>query len=290
MKKIFLSFIFIGIVCLSYAQSSVYHPFPTTTAVWRSLHTSSMGTNDTYYRQMQGDTVIGSYNYKKIYSIFGSTLYYAYALRQDIPNKKVYLLDGTGVEVLWFDFNMSVGDTIMFNAPMNDTLYVASIDSVQVGSDYHKAFRIASVNPMMDPADIIEGVGYTSDFSYNYDYTFENSWSLQCFSEENVRQYPMYPMWPYQCLMTVGIGEQQGDLFDLVVYPNPLQDAAVISVGCNENYRIEIINAQGEIVLTKDASGNSFAGVDVSELTSGIYFVKLTNQKGSSAVKKIVKQ
>src|SRR3954465_3754056 len=104
-----LSFIAFSVSCIcAQAQSSAYHPFPTTTAVWRSNHQSSSGTDDTFFRQMEGDTVIGAYTYKKVYDVSGSMLYYSGAIRQDIPNKKVYWLNTFGSESLLYDFNRSI--------------------------------------------------------------------------------------------------------------------------------------------------------------------------------------
>ena len=291
MKKLLLVVFFFTSAIGLKAQSWVYHSFPTTTAVWRSNHSTSMGTDDNYYMQMQGDTILGSFSCKKVYSanVFSSVLYYNGALRQDIPNKKVYYTPSSGSEFLLHDFDLAVGDTILFDPGMSDTIYVGSIDSALVGANYHKVFMMASTNPYNDPADIIEGVGYTSDFFWRYEYTFENVWELRCFSVDNARLYPYPGMpWVYQCFMTVGIGELEEGILNIL--PNPITDMAIISVSCGDHYSIEVIGAQGELVHKNEVSGAFSKSVDFSEFDSGIYFVRLIDSKGNSVVKKIVKQ
>ena len=288
MKKsiliIFLSLCVIGLK----AQSWVYQPFPTTTAVWRSHHTSSSGTDDVIKMQMEGDTILGGFACKKLYNV-STGFYYWGALRQDIPAKKVYYTPPSLPEELLYDFNLTIGDTVR-KTPGLDTLLVSSIDSTLVGANFHKIFIISGTNPANDPADIVEGVGYTSDLFWDFEYTFENVWMLECFAVDNAARMFPYPgtIYPYQCFITVGMGElEEGKLN---VLPNPIKDIATISITCGDNYSIEVIGMLGQIIYRNKVSGTFFKSIDFSDFNNGIYFVRLSDTKGNSVVKKVVKQ
>jgi len=74
-------------------------------------------------------------------------------------------------------------------------------------------------------------------------------------------------------------------LFSIV--PNPATDNITIKAGVDFN-KIEVINFLGQSVITQSVVGQ-LVNLDVSTLTNGVYFVRLTSEKGTS-VKKFVKQ
>ncbi|MCD8518668.1 MAG: T9SS type A sorting domain-containing protein, partial [Flavobacterium sp.] len=67
------------------------------------------------------------------------------------------------------------------------------------------------------------------------------------------------------------------------LYPNPAKD--VLNIQAKQDLKInsiEIYNQLGQIVM---ASTNTLNTIDVSNLASGTYFVKINTQKGSANVK-----
>jgi hypothetical protein len=76
------------------------------------------------------------------------------------------------------------------------------------------------------------------------------------------------------------------------IYPNPANDFMTIAVTelveVADATTIYIINALGEIVLTEKVTSSNTT-LNTSNLTSGIYFVKIES-KNSSAIKKFMKQ
>ena len=71
--------------------------------------------------------------------------------------KKVYFFEN-GNDTLAYDFNLNIGDTLpvtCLNVLNNN--YVQSIDSVLVGSQYHKRFWISDDNSI-NYASLIEGL------------------------------------------------------------------------------------------------------------------------------------
>ena len=71
---------------------------------------------------------------------------------------------------------------------------------------------------------------------------------------------------------------------ELTVFPNPASELLVVDD--NEIDELVLINANGKLFHSNKVSDNSF---DISQLPSGIYFVKLIRDNKSSIIKKIIK-
>ncbi|MCD4747660.1 MAG: hypothetical protein K8R58_15300, partial [Bacteroidales bacterium] len=171
MKKLLFSVIYLFIFYSAEAQTNVYHPFPDSNVVWVGTSWYNYPPTDVIYNDynlyISGDTIIGSNIYHKLYQngyiwatcpppgyyYFGQ---YFGAFRQDSANKKVYFFEN-GNDTLAYDFNLNIGDTLpvtCLNVLNNN--YVQSIDSVLVGSQYHKRFWISDDNSI-NYASLIEG-------------------------------------------------------------------------------------------------------------------------------------
>ncbi|MFH0867173.1 MAG: T9SS type A sorting domain-containing protein, partial [Bacteroidota bacterium] len=89
------------------------------------------------------------------------------------------------------------------------------------------------------------------------------------------------------------IEDYNSDQNDVSIYPNPANDYIIIAVPQKSN--IEILNIQGQLlkslVTTEDKTT-----IDISGLTSGMYFIKVTTEKAvptgrqGIAVKKFIKE
>jgi len=62
-------------------------------------------------------------------------------------------------------------------------------------------------------------------------------------------------------------------------YPNPASD--VLNIRANNIKTIEIINMMGAIIINTSASGNTHT-LDISSLTPGLYFIRVTTETGVS--------
>jgi hypothetical protein len=71
------------------------------------------------------------------------------------------------------------------------------------------------------------------------------------------------------------------------VYPNPTKNILAVDANGISEYQVMVYNAVGQLVLTHHNQGEK-ATIYLSNLTSGIYFVKLLSEYGL-VVKKIVK-
>jgi hypothetical protein len=80
----------------------------------------------------------------------------------------------------------------------------------------------------------------------------------------------------------VSLGLQEKQL-DISTYPNPVQDVLIVK---GENGTLVLRDVKGNSVLSMDH--NEFSTINTSMLSSGIYFLEVSNSKGK-AVQKIIK-
>ena len=73
---------------------------------------------------------------------------------------------------------------------------------------------------------------------------------------------------------------------EFAVYPNPAND--VININGEEIQSVEIYNSIGMRVVSRDV--NASESINIADLTSGIYFVRILDKKGNLSTTKIVKR
>jgi hypothetical protein len=89
--------------------------------------------------------------------------------------------------------------------------------------------------------------------------------------------------------LTKCVGINEFELSSFTIVPNPATDHIIVSTPVNVNFNtIEIVNFLGQTVVLQPVDKNSVQ-VDVSNLTSGVYFVRIASEKETS-VKKFVKK
>jgi hypothetical protein len=72
---------------------------------------------------------------------------------------------------------------------------------------------------------------------------------------------------------------------NIAIYPNPATTSLMIQA--DGNYRYSIVNLSGQEVLSQDEV-NGAVELDVSALSSGAYFVTITNDFKSESHKLII--
>ncbi|HLG35272.1 MAG TPA: hypothetical protein VI757_10355, partial [Bacteroidia bacterium] len=235
MKKVLLGFI----LCASLGaqgQSSVYHPFPDSNAIWMETvwwmfpsNPPQCGQRD-YVLFISGDTIIGSYSYKKILSSgyshmcpFGPGVnYYSNryvgAFRQDTSLKQVfYVPENSSIENLLYDFNLNVGDTlpVTYNS-FFPNVYVTSIDSILTGSDYRKLYWLSIERGWGEYAFLIEGIGSSYGLLNRFEPWFESGSYLRCFTLE---QQTIYQDSNFTCNLDVSIAETSENISSVIIFP-----------------------------------------------------------------------
>lgn len=281
--------------------SQMYYPFPDSGALWHVLFESQSSPSNYHAEYIDvslgGDTIIGSYTYRKI----KEDGIYKGALREDTLNKTIFFFGsyfnmGADTETVLYDFNLQVGDTTSVGyLGLNDSpRTVTSIDSILIDGQYRKRYHIYTQGGWNDVW--VEGIGSLTYLFLPFDYQFEWHWSLICFSENGVSKYLIDPNDPYtphpfgmlitnpSC--TSGI-EQQNERISVKVEPNPFSDILVITPSdLSSQYDAAIIDVLGKQVFHQVIDGETMLNINVP---AGIYFLRLTDANGNFSVKKIIR-
>jgi hypothetical protein len=317
MKKLFLFFFVLWQFNAAFAQTNVYHPFPSDSAIWNVSYQDTWNyACREYSYSTAGDTIINSITYHKIqqqgqaflmkkdyldpfptctYQIIGNFNNYIGAIREDVAQKKVYIFRNTdSAEVLLYDFNLNVGDTIKgyFSEQYYDGIIVSAIDSTLIGAQYRKTWIIdpycgwGTGDKRYSP-QIIEGIGCTYGLLELPCIEENTRKHLTCFSHRNQTLYPTYDA-TSACTLLTSINEKEGIENILSIFPNPSSGKFQLTLSNSKSGTIEVMDVLGNKILRSEIK-NETTEVDLSDHQSGIYFVRITDPKGNFAVKKIVK-
>jgi hypothetical protein len=89
---------------------------------------------------------------------------------------------------------------------------------------------------------------------------------------------------------TVIVTAKQANNASIDVYPNPFNNDVTVSLIDNTPATIDVVTLEGvNVYNTTTNSNSSFANINLSQLTAGVYFIKVT-QNGATTVQKLVKQ
>jgi hypothetical protein len=286
------------------AQTSVYHPFPDSGAVWNVYNKLNDGTYIHQYWESlyyPGPVIAAFGNiYRELWvSGFQSDFflpvgpmtyssynhYTGYALRDDSAQHTVYFYD-VAQEQVFLDFNFQIGDTLSSHGiPWVFPFAITSIDSVLIGGSYRKRYNFQSLIgvPAADTS-IIEGIGSTSGLFWEPWNFFERGGHLDCFSLFNNQLYPVFNSTPCG-IMAVDEISKSNNLFE--VFPNPFNDKL------NFTFKSEGVN---EIILYDLASRkllrqefSKTLSLNTEQLAKGLYLYEVRNKDGSNKKGKIVK-
>jgi len=281
------------------AQTNVYHPFPDSDAFWNVSWDdegcfSSNIPPSLYMYSIAGDTILGSYTYKKIIRNispcgfccsppFFSLNSYVGAFREDGIQKKMYFfyLNDTA-EKLLYDFSLAAGDTLIPDyAVIGSPAIITSIDSIIIGASYRKRFNIN-----WGYQYFIEGIGGSWGFIEEL-LTFDSGSQLLCYSENN---HTLYPDTTTDCEIITGIIDDSYDSYRTTISmtvelsPNPATTQLHIQ-STEKITSLQIFDITGREI--KAVSMNTAEGqtiLDVSHLQKGIYVFVFNG----SAARKVV--
>lgn len=187
---------------------------------------------------------------------------------------------GNVTQVKWAN-----GTTMTLNKTQNPTIKgvvfrtgASTVGSNSVMCAYGRWFagKVAAIGDSSPPDD---GTGDVNDVLYN-GYTLDAAGNHQ-------RLLMNITIW----LALGGTISGMEDLSvenDFILYPNPTNNQITLSFNkIMEDCKLEIVNTNGQQIISyHNIKGNEFS-VNTSELSEGVYFVKV-NSGNSSAVKKLV--
>ncbi len=303
MKKIIL--LFAGLAFLTFknqAQTTVYHPFPDSSATWNiyfSLYCFSDGTAEEYYSiTISGDTLINNQRYHKLMTPFvqsfstgtcgGTAIGYKGAIRQDTTIKKVFYIAPTDtVEELLYDFTMQVGDTVRgytetIAVPSPQTVH--SIDSVLVGSSYRKRWNIGH---FYYDNHFIEGVGSTYGLIERDPGTITDQavYSVTCFQQNGNTLYYSPTTASTGCELITSINSIDNNTNQIKVFPNPSNGS--LTIDFNQSIKeILLTDLLGNIILQQYT--NNQTKFKINNLQSGIYILTVIDKNNKTTNRKII--
>lgn len=312
------------------AQDSTLVPFDFENSEWYLSKTgceSQFGGDLTCYTvnyklTYGGDSIYNGYTYKIIdfwpSTINGDSVYYdddwrmpCAMLREDsgrvyVKHLYYWAMNGsapyTDRELLLYDFNLAVGDTLSFQ----DTLVygwqqpgyfiVTHVDSMLTNVGYRKTILLAPTNDNgflneMNGAQPtggltwVEGIGSNKGLLYDIDYQLISSPGLQwyyfhflCYSLNG-----QYVYGAGTCDYPLSVNNQKQSPID--IYPNPTNGTISIKLPVNiDKGNIQLYNATGKIVASYPIQRQ----IDISHLPNGLYYLRLQNESGVYSQKVII--
>ncbi len=279
-------------LCAAYQSTAqTYYPIPMQNAWWYEL-SSGRGFSYHYTLTPSYDTIINGITYRAIIERAGRNDYvnrgYMGAMRED--NRIVYFCPrDSSQEMVLYDFNVQLGDTVngWYGAP--DTCVAIEIDSVQ---DCHGNYRRKIyLSGGYVQAWIIEGVGASTGLlSPLQEIILDQGYHLLCLHENDSAAYSQ--LW-YNCAMcndtTIAIQRTAPASSPISFYPNP-SNSRIFFEGINQqsDYDILIYNSLGQLILQKELAEDY--SLPLSSLPKGVYILQVWQQGKLALSQKLIRQ
>ncbi|MDR2084711.1 MAG: T9SS type A sorting domain-containing protein [Bacteroidales bacterium] len=299
---IFLIVLLLGIFSAN-AQNNKddYHPLVEEGKVWSILtakwdwptpeNPTGLFDYNTQYYMFYGDTSINESDYKKIYTsskeehIFPNdwNLYNSF-MRED-NDRKVWCLRssawGNQWEELLFDFSLQINDTIDNN--MVPPLIVDDIIYKTMQNGEERKVYLFSTGGQVITDYWIEGIGSNVGLFITFSHSIAGGlYDMLCFHENGEL---LFLNETYQTCYknTLNIVDYDAT-FD--IFPNPANDIIYINNTKNININcILLINSNGQIIRQCEPNTDQ---INISNISPGIYFIKLSANNGEHIIKKVV--
>ncbi|HRQ85987.1 MAG TPA: T9SS type A sorting domain-containing protein [Flavobacteriales bacterium] len=277
---------------LATAQTSVYHPFPDSNAVWGLLSGATFCPDISVQDYYAGDTIIDQHTYKIIAEYVTDPIDCAPHgigtgfLFDDTAARKVYWrIPGATSDSLLYDFTLEVGDTLRGlyanTGPCADApVTIISIDSIEVGGSYRRKMNLAN-DDCFGPS-IIEGLGSTTGLTSCYFMNKSFGIVLTCFTVNGELLYEKPCGAPELAPcgnLPLGFSSEHSFAHDIVT-PNP--STGLFYIG-QASRQISVYNAQGKLLFLQ--KGNE---VDLGAYPPGVYTAVVETKKGPSAQRLVV--
>ena len=225
-----------------------------------------------------------------------------------VSGDTVFYLDNNEFFPL-FSFGALIGDSwVISTTPMsgsmcNDTSRVEVIDTGHIVLN-SSSYRYIVLQPTPNSPRVLSGIFVErfGDFggSYGYHYLFPlgyncdsmiiveySTFKFKCFEDNSFSLYNPSGEDCEYLLTHLDFEENVNSTFS--VYPNPSSGNITIETSINESYQIDIYNLLGEMVSSFKVAGE-INTIDVSDLSNGIYSVRLHSSEEHFETVKILIQ
>jgi hypothetical protein len=258
---------------------------------------------DTFFYFINGDTLIDTTLYQKIYR-FTASYYnngvidtaqsqYIGGLRED-TNKHIffkpieiyqsfsnnaYIQNTTLDEFLLYRFDLELNEEFYLNEFIFYPYTVAAIDSVMIDSNYRKQYLIDGLDSKW-----IEGIGSETSLFGSLFNPFEGFEALLCYEDQNTMYYGSFNEFGRCTHFLVGLDENKN--LPVRFFPNPAKNEVFIQKDSQERIStLTLINQTGQKVIyfTDDIEK-----IDVSMLPRGVYIIMVTTQNQEIIRRKVL--
>lgn len=283
MKKLFLA----GF--LLFSMNLLSQSFVDTANSW-SVLLSFFGGGNTELFVFNGDTMISTHLYQKIYISYDSlkNLSYEGALREQ-DNKVFYVLPNSTNEGLLYDFDPQIGQSLQFLnrfAFGNEyaTASVTVIDTLFISGISRK--RILLTDEYQQTETWIEGVGSLSGplHSCYWQNIVCPSWELLCMHNNNQSIYTNE--WYNSCYYSFVDQKEYTDPQSIRLFPNPVTKGSDMILKVEEEIQgIEIYTLDGKIIQRIHTVPEGNLSIQTNGLSPGIYVLRGIRQEAAYTVR-----
>lgn len=283
-----------------------YYPIIVDNPVW-SIAEFSPGEHPTSpdnciarHYSLVGDTIIEGITYSKLYGNnlphdfpYGNVKFnledatYLAAIRED-STKKVWIRNvSDSIDILYYDFDLSVGDTFCFDYFPVDCVPVSFIDSTLIDGEYRRTTGFYMSGGGLETW--IEGIGSTTGW-FEYPHIATSEWHLLCYKQDQTLVHVHHDIGQCHCDTYTSLKELEDNLVEVNFSPNPAKEVVNINIRNSENgsYKILFRNIDG-IVRKEVYIENPASEILINDLPNGIYFVTIYDDQNRSLTRKIIK-
>lgn len=245
------------------------------------------------------DTIIDGKSYKKLYSFTErefdiETATFVCGIREN-ENKQVFVASyHNQQEFLLYDFSLTEGDSILAESNGEYDLYfnVTDVDTI----DYNGVERRKITLQFYNYAWVtwIEGIGNIEGLLMDWrSYTMAMdpmpNVRLRCYEHNEECLYSDFSFDEsiYDCYTPLYTGLEENETQNnILLYPNPAKERLYINTSLPIK-ELTICNLLGQEIQKYNMTEKT-SSIDISGLKEGVYFVKLSTEKGVYATKIIV--
>lgn len=120
---------------------------------------------------------------------------------------------------------------------------------------------------------------------------------ITCFMVDDIaaaqnNQFP-YSEWEADVIFSqdCSLGLSENDINVIFLYPNPVQNEIYFNSETDlGNLQIKIFNLEGKLLKAENMNFEKETALDVSNLSTGFYFLNITDENGNVEVKKFIKE
>lgn len=304
-----LSFLFFFLFS-AFAGISQTIDFPDNNAIWKEAQITIAGPF-TRHLALCGDTLFNGVVYSQIVelqvndSMQITSSNYVGALREE--NSLVYYhSDFLPDDILLYDFSLEAGDEISLSFTFADQQVTRKVESTEVqllAGKMRKVIYFENAVPTCSlPKEIwIEGIGSSYGLlerSFDPCTVADAGGQLLCFQQEdeylNLTFIECFLPTLNNCSFINATENISPKNTLLHLYPNPTADHLFIEIK-NElitaDFKFLVINSFGQIIETELKNNGENLSTDVSELSGGIYFIKIMDEENKQVgMGKFIKQ